>query len=408
MRRDAMRKIVTALVLGVVLTPLAATAQEAGSSRIKDALRVYPETQSTFAQEVDNLNNFINIVTIVCFVGIILFMAFFAVKYRRRDPHQKALSQVSHNTLLELSWSAPPLVIVMVMFYLGFEGFLKLNTPPNNAYTVNVKAMKWSWSFQHPFNQRIDAQETIELAPNTPLLIDGKPVEIPSILHIPAGEPVVFELTSEDVLHSMSVPAFRIKKDAVPGRKTRLWAEAIDPTPGYFDPHTEVISRDDPNYEAKMVAKYTKLLKAVAGAHKLYCAEFCGTDHSKMRAVVVVHPKGWRPADEPMPETHPEKGRYLFDKKYGCNNCHQTTKGMGDKVGPTLLGKYGTIEKLKGGGTVTVDPDYIRESILTPRKRIVEGYSPVMSETFGKMPEDHIEAITYYIESLAEAAPESK
>jgi len=352
------------------------------------AWRMYPDVQSVEARYVDVLTNFINLVTVICFVGIIIFMVYFAIKFRRRDPHQKALSQKSHNTALELGWTIPPLILVFVMFYYGFIGFLRLNTPPDNAYTVRAVSQKWAWSFMHP-NGRIDAKD-----PEDPM--------IPAILHVPAGEPVVIRLESTDVLHSLGIPAFRVKKDAVPGRYTYLWFEAIDPTPGHYDQHAEVIDPNDPERDRKERDKREKIKAAALRGHVLFCSEFCGTDHSNMLARVVVHPKGWRPAAEPMPVDPIPKGKYLFTKVYQCNGCHA--------IGPTPIptapsfygGFFGRQEPLEGGGTVTVDEAYVRDSIISPNRQIVRGYQPLMPDRFGTMPEDHLDAIIEYLKSLGQ------
>jgi cytochrome c oxidase subunit II len=346
---------------------------------------IYPDTQSVFARFVDNVNNFINIVSLLCFLVIIVFMVYFAVKFRRRDPHQKALSQKSHNTALELGWTIPPVIIVFVMFYYGFIGFLELNTPPDNAYTVYVTASKWNWSFKHP-NGRIDAKEELQ--------IDGQRVEVPALLHVPAGEPVVLRMESSDVLHSLYVPAFRVKKDVVPGRYTYLWFEAIDPTPDYYDPHADK--------EADEAQRHRGLIDAARGAHMLFCTEFCGTDHSRMLARVVVHPKGWRPADEPMPTEPVAMGRYLFTKVYGCFSCHAVSPGPA-LAGPSFAGGiFGRQSVIEGIGPFTVTDEYVRESITAPRAKIVHGFAPLMPDTFATMPEEHITAIIAYLRSLGE------
>lgn len=335
---------------------------------------LYPPAESTFTHEVDFAFNFIHGVTVVFFVAIILFMLYFAVKFRRRSPQQKALSQKSHSTALELSWTIPPLFICFYMFYIGFTGFMAQAVPPSDAYTIEATAMKWKWTFAHP-NGRVD----------------------PDVLHVPAGEPVRIRMKSNDVLHSLFIPAFRVKKDVVPGRVTYLWFEAINPTPGAYDPHADKTSDE----AGKQVLVNTSLISA----HPLFCAEFCGTDHSNMLAKVVVHPRGWRPAELDLSKLPVEvRGREYF-KIYGCVGCHQLSPGGVKLVGPSFgEGIFGKTEQMLDGSTVTVDEAYLFESIRYPARKIVVGHAVGQMPPQDAISDEKINDIIEYIKTLGTPA----
>jgi cytochrome c oxidase subunit II len=359
-------------------------AQElAGATKLIEPGWVYPATQSEFANYIDQINNFINIVSVLCFVGIIAFMVYFAVKFRRRDPHQKALSQKSHNTALELSWTVPPLILVFIMFYLGFDGFLILASPPDHSYQVTATASKWAWAFTHP-NARVDVREG----------------EVPAVLHVPAGEPVAIQIESRDVLHSLFIPAFRVKKDAVPGRFTYLWFTALDPTPYHYDPHAD--TQSSPEEKAR------KLKQAADHGHILYCAEFCGTDHSNMWGRVVVHPRGWRPAAEDLTTESPDYRGEKYFARYGCVSCHQLQPGGPKLVGPNFGdGIFGKQERLTDGSTVTVDEEYLHESIRMPNAKVVIGHAPGQMPSQDHVPEDHVRDIIEFLKTIGKPAGEA-
>ncbi len=191
-----------------------------------------PPQVSTVAHSVDWLFNFILAISVFFFILITLVMVIFVLKYRRREG-QTAQASPSHNLPLELTWTAIPLVLVIIIFFFGFKGFLDMATPPANAYEVMVEGQKWNWSFTYP-NGYVDQN-----------------------LHVPVDRPVQLVMSSADVIHSLYVPAFRIKMDVVPGRYTKVWFEATEP-----------------------------------GEYDLFCAEYCGTSHSDMLALVIVHPPG--------------------------------------------------------------------------------------------------------------------
>lgn len=301
---------------------------------------LWPEQASTFAPDVDALFLFLIGVSVFFGLGIALAVVFFAIKFRRRSPDERP-GEIHGSMVLELAWSIIPFLITIVMFAWGAQIFFRMTRPPRGAYEVSVVGKQWMWKLQHITGQR----------------------EI-NELHVPVGVPVKLTLTSEDVIHSFFVPAFRMKKDAVPGRYNLAWFEA------------------------------TK-----AGTYHLFCAEYCGTQHSGMIGRIVV----MEPADfqrwlsgGPAPTNPVAAGEKLFTE-LNCVTCHKTDS---TGRGPVLDGVYGRAVKLASGETVTADDVYLRESIVNPAAKVVEGYQPVMPTYQGQVSEENILALIAYIQSL--------
>ena len=258
----------------------------------KDSTLWMPPGVSTVAHHVDWLFNFILGISVFFFLLIVVLMVLFVIKYRRRAG-QEAEASPSHNMALELTWTIIPLILVVVIFFFGFKGFLDMTTAPANAYEILVDGQKWNWSFTYP-NGYVDSN-----------------------LHVPVDRPVRLVMTSADVIHSLYVPAFRIKMDVVPGRYSKAWFEATEP-----------------------------------GQYELFCAEYCGTSHSDMIAQVVVYPPGefesWLDKASNFLETMTpvEAGQRLFQMR-GCQQCHSVDGTA--KTGPTLLGVFGHTQALTDG-----------------------------------------------------------
>ena len=303
-----------------------------------------PPQAATAARQVDPAFAFIYWVSVFFFVLIVALMVYFVLRYRRRREGEAVRGGVTHNTALELTWSAVPLVLVVIMFYMGFRGFLDIINPPANAMQVHVLGQKWLWSFTYP-NGHIDTE-----------------------LHAPVDTPVELILSSNDVIHSFYVPAFRIKRDAVPGRYNRIWFEATQP-----------------------------------GEYLALCAEYCGTQHSDMLARVVVHEPGefraWldEASDPFKTRTLAEVGALLVMKR--CAGCHSVDGSA--HVGPTLKGSYGRDTQFADGTRGVADDNYIRESILYPQRKIVAGYDPVMPTFKGQLNDREILAIIEYTKELS-------
>ncbi len=306
-----------------------------------------PRQGSTTASDVDFLFNAVTSISIFFFVLITVVLFYFVYKYRSRPGH-KAQASAVHNQALEVTWTVIPVLIVVWIFWEGFTGFLNLQTPPQNAYEVQVLGQKWKWLFTYP-NGAVDDN-----------------------LHVPPDEPVRLVMTSQDVLHSLYVPDFRIKRDVVPGRYERVWFQATAP-----------------------------------GEYQIFCAEYCGTSHSAMLAQVIVHKtrpefdKWLEDAGNFLDKLPPEKlwegGQKLYSQR-GCKQCH-TIDGVSG-IGPSFKGIWGRNEAMKGGAQVVVEENYIRESILNPQAKIVAGYEPVMPTYQGRLKDKEITAIIEYLKTL--------
>ncbi|NUN14640.1 MAG: cytochrome c oxidase subunit II [Myxococcales bacterium] len=299
-----------------------------------------PPQASTIAPEVDGLFYFIFILCTIFFVGIVGAIIYFAAKYRQRSSNDRT-SAIDGNHRLELLWSAIPTVLLLVIFGWSFRIWLDMSVPPGDAIDVRVTGQKWSWSYDYPASGCVGVSEIV----------------------VPVGEPVKLTMSSLDVLHSYFVPAFRIKRDVIPNRYTVQWFTA-----------TEV------------------------GTYPVSCTEYCGTGHSIMASQVrvVSRPEyeDWLANDCGGGD---KSGEELFRDK-GCLACHSVT---GSKlVGPTMLGLYGREETLVGGEKVLVDDNYIRESIINPNAKVVQGYDPVMPTFKGRIKDRQIDAIIDYLKTL--------
>jgi len=286
-----------------------------------------PERASSVAEGVDHVFGFIFWLSAFFLALIVGLTVLFVVRYRRTAARPDPEASPDHSTRLEIFWSAVPLLLVVVMFALSTQVYLAMTShePGQEPLRVKVTARKWSWWFDHA---------------------GGKGAKD---FHMVAGRPVELTLASADVIHSLYVPQFRLKQDAVPGRYT------------------------------KMVFTPTK-----AGTYPVLCTEYCGTNHSQMLANAVVHPDqadydAWLAEGRQQELSLVELGKKVFEDQ-GCNACHsaepEDPKEKG--IGPSLHGLWGRVEKLAGGATVTVDENYLRESILKPGAKIAAGYEDVM------------------------------
>lgn len=306
-----------------------------------------PAQASSVAGEVDTVFYVIYWISVFFFAIIVGLMGLFVVRYRRKKPGDHAVHGTPHHSLtLEITWTVIPIVISAVIFVLGFKSYMNLATPPRNSYEIMVTGQKWQWFFTYP---------------------NGF---VTSELHVPEDQPVKLTMTSEDVIHSLWIPAFRVKKDVVPGRYTYTWFEANEP-----------------------------------GTYPLLCTEYCGTGHSDMLSVVTVHPSGtfdtWLQEASNLYDTMPpaEAGEMLVQRT-GCVQCHSLDGKAG--IGPTFVNLFGYPQKLTNGDEVMADENYIRESIVEPMASIVLGYEPVMPTYAGKLKDQEITYIITYLKSISD------
>jgi cytochrome c oxidase subunit 2 len=305
-------------------------------------LPFFPQQASAQAGQIDAIYFFMVAVTAFFALLIGALVVVFAVKFRRRRPDE--IGVAIHGSLaLELLWTIIPLGIVMVMFAWGAKVFFDLYRPPAGAMEIFIVGKQWMWKAQH-----VDGQREI------------------NELHVPVGRPVKLVMGSEDVIHSYYIPEFRVKADVIPGRYNTLWFTA------------------------------TK-----AGRYHLFCAEYCGTRHSGMI--------GWVTALEPLefqawlgggpPTASPvAAGEKLFND-LACASCHQANSSG---RGPSLAGIYGKPIELQGGGTATADDAYIRESIVNPQAKIVNGFQPIMPTFQGLVTEEQLLQLIAYVRSLSQ------
>jgi cytochrome c oxidase subunit II len=303
-----------------------------------------PHQASTGAPGYDALFLFITGLAIFFFVIVAVLLGSFVLKYRRRGPDE-VTPHITHNFRLEMVWTIIPLLLVIVIFFWGFHGFMEAQVAPLESMEISVTGKKWQWEFEYPDGMRSLNE-----------------------LHVPVNTNVRIILSSADVIHSFFVPAFRIKKDAVPGRYTELWFNAVDP-----------------------------------GTYQLFCAEYCGKGHSDMLGKIVVESKEgyerWlKEGDEQLKSMPlPELGRLIWENR-GCSTCHSLTGERGQ--GPSWKGIWGEDVKMTDGTSIHVDENYIRESILEPQKHIVLGYEGIMPTYQGLLRDREILGVIAFIKTL--------
>ena len=301
-----------------------------------------PESASTQSGKVDALYFYLSGVTVFFTLLIALAIIFFVIRYRRRTPHEVPRPMAGSHTL-EMLWSVIPFVIAMSFFVWGAQIFFANSRPPTDALEVYVVGKQWMWKFQHTTGQR----------------------EI-NELHVPVGRKIKLIMATEDVIHDVYIPAFRIKADVVPGKYTTEWFEA------------------------------TK-----TGRYHLFCAEYCGMNHSGMGGwVVVMEPTefdNWLSGNVGAQSTA-TSGHQLF-QTLGCASCHGNN-GEGGR-GPALLGVFNSQVQLASGQTVHGDESYIRESILNPQAKIVAGYGPIMPTFQGVVNEEQMVQLIAYLKSMS-------
>ncbi len=328
------------------------------------------EPASTFAAKHDPLFMFIFWSCTVMFVGLMGVMFYFVVKYARR-PGKAQERSASHNTAMELTWTILPLFLLAVIFVWGFKGYVYMQVAPVNAEQVRLNAVQWNWEM------------TYDNGGSSTMLTMVADKEVP-IFPVPAGRPTRVQMISRDVLHSFYVPDFRVKLDVFPSRYTSVW----------FTPTSEPQEQVDD--AGNVIGYWTD--------HYLFCTEYCGDGHSQMGAIIRVMRDAdyleWKQkAANPLEGLEPVEAGALLYRLKGCNACHSVDGARG--TGPTWQGIYGATHQFTGGGSATVDDNYIRESILEPAKNIVAGYSNQMPSYQGQLTEEEISFLIEYIRSLA-------
>ncbi len=307
-----------------------------------DNFPLWPDRASTAAGNVDALFIFLLIVSGMMTALIFSAVIYFSARYRRR--RGVPAEQIEGSTPLELTWSIIPLGVFIVIFAWGAVVYFKSRTPPRDSTEVYVVAKQWMWKLEHAEGQR----------------------EI-NELHVPVGRDVKLIMTSQDVIHSFYVPAFRMKQDVLPGRYTVAWFRATKP-----------------------------------GTYHLFCAEYCGTQHSGMIGSIVVQEpaqyEAWMSGGTTGPLS--ASGEKIFSE-LGCVTCHRSdAQGRG----PNLQGVFGKPVQLADGRTLIADENYIRECILDPGSKRVQGFQPIMPTFQGLVSEEQVNALVAYIKSQSQPA----
>ncbi len=308
---------------------------------------LFPETATEMAAEIDRI--YFAFLGISAFFSLLIagLVFYLAIRYRRRSADEVGTPEQAA-TWLEVAWSVIPLAILVVMFFWGTQVYFEARRPPSDALEYYVTGKQWMWKFQHPEGNR----------------------EI-NHLHVPAGEAIKLIMTSEDVIHSVFVPAFRVKMDVLPGRYTTLWFRAEK-----------------------------------AGTFRLFCNEYCGAEHSKMiGSVTVLEPaeyEEWLGGAGAAGPVAAATGEELFSQKI-CDTCHKPDSAT---LAPYLAGIFGKEIELADGTTAVADENYFRESILNPGAKIVKGYQNVMPTYQGQLTEDELVQLILYVKSLSPAPTE--
>ena len=298
-----------------------------------------PPEASRIAPQMDALLFFMVLVSLIGLTIVALLVTSFSILYSKKR-HPVAV-QVEGSTLLEATWTIIPLGLFLVMFVWGALIYFRVYTPPANSMNIYVVGKQWMWKAEHPGGQH----------------------EI-NALHVPTGRAVQLTLISQDVFHSFSIPAFRVKREAIPGRYTTVWFEATVP-----------------------------------GTYHLFCTQYCGTNHSQMVGdVVVMTPEGYKQwlAESTSGLSLAQNGERLF-ASLSCAACHNARP---DARGPNLANVYGSKLPLASGGAVTADEGYLRESILNPSQHVTQGYAPIMPTYQGQISEEGVIALVEYIKNL--------
>lgn len=301
---------------------------------------LFPDQASTIASGVDGVYFLLVGLSVFFAVLVFFFIFLFAIRYRRGTTADRS-GLVFESAKLEFFWSFVPLLLALTVFVIQAMAYFNLYRPPIDALEIYIVGKQWMWKAQHPEGQ----------------------AEI-NELHVPVNRAVRLIMTSQDVIHSFYIPAFRVKQDVLPGRYTSMWFEATQP-----------------------------------GTYHLFCTEFCGTDHAEMGGSVIVMPEAeyqqWLAGDSgnvPLAEA----GAAQF-QQLGCVTCHQADE---QGRGPSLAGVFRAEVELEGGQTVTADEEYLRESIVNPRAKIVAGYPSIMPTYQGQISDEGLQQLVAYLKSL--------
>lgn len=315
-----------------------------------------PAARSTYASSVDGLYYALVALSIVLFLIILGMAGYWVMKYRRKEGDEKKLSTPTiHSVLVELLWSVGPMIICLGLFHVGVKQYLDARVAPGDAMTVYVTGRKWAWQYKYANGKISDGKNAASDA------------EKKNGLHVPVGKPVRLVMNSQDVIHSFFLPEFRVKQDVLPGRYSTVWFQADK-----------------------------------VGTSVVFCTEYCGMDHSDMLSEVVVQTEEefqkWLDFDPYKGLPPVEAGKALYEAK-ACVGCHSLDGSLKAGGGPSFKGLFGKTETITGGTTVAVDEAYLRESILVPGAKVVNGFPNVMPAFQGQLKEEHVQGLIEFIKA---------
>lgn len=351
----------------------------------------FTRSNSTQAAETDWLFMFILWVSIISFVFLMGVMFYFVWKYRYR-PGVPTLRSAAHNTPLELAWSIVPLLVMVPIFFWGFHGYIRKQAAPAGSETIMIEGRQWDWSVR--YDNGASPREYVVGTTNAP---------IPVII-VPAARPVKLIFSSKDVIHAFFIPDFRTKIDVTPNRYTSMWFQPLEPTEVMTDEKGNPIK--DPKDKTGKRYLYHD--------HHVFCAEYCGENHSEMAAYIRVlrwddYLRAKAELNTPDPNaTRAQRGEFNWGKKFGCRSCHSIdgTKG----TGPSWKNMFGhevefmdssayTAEQM---GDETFFANYVRESVLTPQAKIVKGFGPQMNSYQGQVKAEDLADIIEFMKTLSD------
>ena len=321
------------------------------------------------------------------FVFLMALMVYFVAKYRRR-PGVPAIVSPAHNTPLEIAWTVIPTLFLVYIFFRGFQGYMDKLVSPGDAVEMRLTAYKWNWELEYPNGGNSPATAVIG-ARSVP------------VFYLPAGVNIRLRMNSRDVMHAFWVPAFRIKQDIVPNRYTALWFNANDPS----GDKTHPLDANAATARRLLDASAPDFIEEFKGVpyedHWVFCAEYCGDEHSEMAAILRIVPEDafnrWLPTTAEDPNASPaDVGRAVYTVK-GCASCHSLDGSP--NTGPTWKDVYGHEVELADGSRVPGDANYIRESILIPGAKIVKGYGNNMPPFV--LSERQIDGVIAYMRTIS-------
>jgi cytochrome c oxidase subunit 2 len=314
------------------------------------------------------------------FVFLMALMVYFVIAYRRR-PGKAAEPSSAHNTPLEIAWTIIPTICLVFMFFFGFWGYMDKIVAPGNAVEMNLEGSMWNWKLTYP-----NGAETPQMT-----TIGARPIPV---FYMPAGVPVRLKMNSADVMHAFWVPDFRVKMDVLPNRYTSVWFEAQAPT------GDKMLKKDD------LPPKFDELIGVPYADHWIFCAEYCGTEHSEMAAILRVVPADaystWVSKIGDVEREPVEQGKFIYQSR--CASCHSVDGSK--NTGPTWKDLYGEAVEFSDGTSMSAEQrkdlasfaTYVRESIEVPAKKVVKGFSNQMNSFAGQLkPKDYDGIIAYMI-----------